>query len=505
MKVLLTVGVALATIANVATAATWDEFGAGSGSLPGLFRYSNFDASVSAAGRQDRWAALGTAPDGRILLTFYTQAENPLSGLNGLVSLAWNGTAWTFPTGSTNGRVFVDTGATLAAKPNVANNSLAIATAFAGTPKNSTLTDAYEGTYTSAAGWSGPGMSLQPGGITDNTLFSQNVFWTGISLNQFGTPYVAISAGQKDKQSIYLRRQVLSTWPGLGGSDVTPIAVGATGTANLYPTIGFSETTPIVTWTERKNSVEKIKVARYNADADAWEPLTATSVTPGLADGRRPLLANKPGSAEFYLGYENIFSKTLTIVRWTGTEFTSAGDPLAPWGFTKVGTLDDRSPSAPEPSVASFAMTVDQEGRPTVVFRAEAPAGSGEYQLFASWYNGTAWEALGNAGSLPRGLSNLDYALTDTVRKPYGNYDPSITMGLDDRPVVSWTFDNGTAENLPVVMVRRFSESVGAEPPTPEEIGDRILGKTESNPALILRLDANADTIVDSADAEKQR
>ncbi len=498
-KVLFTIAFAALLVIS-AEAQDWDEIGSGSGTLPGIFKAENFDGSVSAAGRFEHRASLAGIAGGYPMIVFRSESSN---NRNYVWSLAYDNRAWAAPDGTSTGQVFGGIGYD-PGELRLSGNDLGLSTAFVSTLPQFLQQDAYAGVWSSLSGWVDLGGSLEDGGITGITSFTDLVYNIGTTMGPDGFPDVAYSLGPKKGRSIYVRSFDGSSWSGLDDSDTVPIALGNTTTPLSFehPSMAFRLARPVVAYTQYERELfETIRVQIFNPTANEWQEL-GTSASVGLGDGRRPQVATVDGMTNIFVAWENRLNGDLKVFEWNGGSWADLGDPLEPWGLTRIDTFDDRRVTDPEPSVANFALAMDLGNRPVVAFRAESPPNSGKFHIFASYRDRQdGWVAMGSPENDFAGLSMLPYTLPDAL----GHYNPTIYIPADNRPVIAWTFDGTSTEEGPIVLARQWSESIPGFTPQLDQVVDLLTGRVDGNPILNDALDANDDGIVDSGDAAELR
>lgn len=513
---------ALALVAGTAGAVpAWEEVSTGSGTLPGPFRLGAFNPALNEENRVSIRPELGLSLEGRLLLSFYSDTlDTRQSSYNGIFALVNNGGEWAFQTNSPKGEVFA-ADYTYMRHPGGMAGSYSLVSLIpsdltpAGAPSvycvfpfinDPEQINIYAGVYASlysSSGWAARDGSLAPGGIAGTPAFATQIFDTAGALDTFGNPYVAYTRGSERQKAIYVRQNKLGAWSGLAGSDVTPIAAASSTVSNYHAAIGFTGADPVVAWTEKQSTLERVKLKRYQSSTEQWIAI-GTSVSEGLGYGRNPQIANFQNRDTFFVAFEDLATKKLYLKESNGLTITDRGDPLAPWGLAKMAPFDDKRPSAPEPAVANFALALDRQGRPAVAFRAESPVGSGRTHIFVSWLSrDNVWVAQGDTAN-PLGLDGLEYELADPMpaMRGYGNYNPSMVFGLDNRPIVAWEFDDGNRVH-PAILVRRSTEPVSTLPVTVDQAIGRLLGTIAGAVELDAVLDDNRDGIVDAADVER--
>lgn len=481
-------------------AQTWDPIGAGSGTPPGIFNITTYDPSIPAGTQASNRPVLATAPGGRLVLLFNSRTTNTSIILTKTYAVGYGAGAWNFLPGNPNGRLFADLETKLDWEPVASASTANLVGVTVGAPELSLINDVYASFY-GANGWQDRGGSLGTGGITDSTAFGSQVYEAGASIDPNDRTTVAYSLGSATRRRIYVQRLSGTVWGGIAGSDVTPIADSpTTSITNIHPSVSQTNVSPVVAWTYVENTInETVKLLRHDPFDNTWKGLGASATT-GLGAGRHPKAVNLLGRSAFFVAFENRFDGALSVQEWTGAAWLDRGSPLQPWGLSRAATFDEVLLS--QPSLASFDIALDSFGRPVVAFRAESPAQSGKYHIFASYRNAAGtWVALGSTQS-GLGADGLDYSLEGAQGPVYGHYNPTLTIGLDNRPNLAWEFDDATA-NPPVILARRFSNPTATPTANASQAIAILLGQIDSSPAIIALLDSNEDGRLDAADVER--
>ncbi|MCC6546486.1 hypothetical protein IT570_04895 [Candidatus Sumerlaeota bacterium] len=486
-------------LASALPAQTWTDLGAGSGTPPGIFNLSSYDGEVGAGSEVPEQPQLAVNPS--LNTTLFVNSRRIVGEVakSETRALSLLGGEWQLHPASTKGKVFPGFEPLVGSDISIAHSPQEFVAAMTGAPPLIFSSDAFASFY-STAGWGGRGTSLENGGITDTSSFDTQVYDVAIALDPLERAGVATSQGTPSRRGIYYRRLEGSTWVGLNNSDTTPIAASTTSLiTNIQPSTYFYGAGPVVAYTHVSSSVnETVKVLTYNSGSNSWTGF-GTSDTVGLGSGRHPKVVGLRNASSFYVAFENRFSGALKVMAWTGTQWQDRGDALAPWGLTAVATFDEVLHG--EPAVPNFDIKLDATGRPIVAFRAEYPAGSGKYQIFASYRNASGnWIALGSPGT-GEGTSNFDYAPAASGNA-YGHYHPTVTLGPDSKPVVAWAFENG-AINTRTVLVKKYSTAVNAIIGNKANAVALLLGNIPSDPDLLSVLDFNDDNTVDAGDVER--
>lgn len=498
-----------ATLALAATApaqtGTWEDIGAGSGSLPGIMRLSEFDDAVPATNRREYFPRLAVVQEQLPVLLFNSSTTNLAFNRNTTHAVAWSGTAWAFLSSASGGRVlpgietWPGTGVSIAATADQL---------FAGArgTVNRIAADANAAAFDSSGVWEPRGTSLADGGITLADSLETQTYEVAAGIAPNGSPALVYTKGPALQHELYFAFFNGTAWIGLGGSHTTPIATSPNDTVtNLHPAIAYLGNDPVVFWTRRQNISETVLALRWSTTNGAWGPLTGTVSPTVVGLGRRPQAAQLSGSPQFHLAFENLTDNSLKLLLWNGTALVDDGNPLAPWDLTAIAPLNDVAPSAPDPAASSIALALDSFERPLVAFRAESPADSGEYQIFVSWKDERArWAAIGDK-TTGTGSSGVDYSLEGIARKVLGAHAPTLSIAEDNRPVLSWDFDNGIAAQA--ILVKRWSNPLFIRKPEPavafRQAIDRILGRIPSDPIFEFTLDENVDGKIDAADVRR--
>ncbi len=486
-------------------AQSWEDLGNGSGSPPGIFQLENFDSAVSGENRVESFPRILGDQRFRPSLVFLSVDEEPFVPEHTAYNVVFSGGSWVFPAGSEDGKVFPEVLAAPGFSPAVASNSELFSASVPGTPPLGLAVDAYASFYDSPAGWAGRDGSLESGGLTGAATFSEFTYETGVGVSIQGASAVAYSKGSSSRRGIFVQEWTsASGWRGLENSDTTPIAPSSVESmTNLHPAVCYVNGGPVVAWTERISTVERVKLLHFDTGAGEWIEL-GESFSTGLGMGRRPQLAATRQQGTFYLTFENLQNGGISVSRWDNVQeaFEDLGNPLEPWGLEEVAALDDRRTTDPEPHAASLAMSLDTFDRPVVAVRAESPAESGKFHLFVSHLQDSGeWVAVGDSES-ELGASGIDYA-PDSTSAPLGHYAPSLYVPPDNKPILAWMFEE-SPEEARVILLKQFTESISqAGPPDPQALSillANLQALIDPDPLLKFYIDSNQDGLLDAAD-----
>ncbi len=482
-------------------AQSWEEMGAGSGSPPGLFVLSNYDPSVDPNTTREIYPELQQLPGGQLSLILQSNTTDQLINEGEVRLFKYQG-SWTIDPSTSSSDALGVVKASVGRAPSSAVGDGVLGVTTTGSFPQSGAVDVYA-SFLDGESWAGKGDSLEMGGLTDVDTFQDQPNRSALGIDDFGIPYVAYSRGITSRREIFVQRFLGTMWQGIANSDITPIAPSTTMTmTNQLPAIGFSGGAPVVAWTERKTGSEIIRLLRYSSNSDSWEELE-NSFSIGLGTGRRPKIVSLPGRNSFYLAYENYFTRDLVVLEWNGNSFLDRGNPLAPWGLANIAPFNDASPTQTFPDVASFDIALDTAGRPAIAFRASTISTPDKYHIFVSYRDGQGvWQDLGDPQT-GLGSSDLNYSLQNVPSPPYGHFAPSISIGLDNRPVIAWQFQS-IPESIAPILVKRYSEPVNTNTPNSqlafEQLRAVLLGNIDPNDSLKEQLDDNVDGVLDAAD-----
>lgn len=489
----------LAAAAPAQSGGTWDELGAGSGTPPGILDVPRHVNSLAEPGRTTAHPRLVVDATNTPRLFVYTQSPNGIAGDNGVVELAWARLTWGAPAG---GRAWVGTALGM---PRgfvaAAGGGGRVVLAAAATPPGGFITNTYLRSSTTLGAWGGLSGSDSGAGLSGLTTFNPAAQEVAAAVDIVGNSVVAWTVGNSTSTRLHLARHRAGAWEGFAGSQgPTPIATSRPGFRLASPAVAFVGANPVVAWVETNDIMETVRLARWNSGTLRWEGL-GDSLTTGLGSGRRVQLANHRNEQNLFVAFEDIFANTLTIREWNLTSWVDRGGAVEVWPQARFAPFDDRSNGRREPARAGFHLVTDQSGAVAVAFRGEAPAGSGRTSIFVSWrQRGVGWFALGTPTS-PLGASTFDYTVPATGPGP-GNHSPSLAFSIENRPIVAWEHQRAANDNA-VVLVRRYSQTIGSALPNKSQAAARVLGRIDANPAFDDRVDFNEDGIIDAADVER--
>lgn len=475
----------------------WQDFGQGSGSLPGIIHLENFD-SEAGSNYQSGDPQFVLAPDFDPILLFTATDLSGSFRIKTAYAAAFEKDGWEFLEG-TSGRAFSGYATARGRKPSAMRTSGGLWVVQPAAKVNGFIQNTYAASYSKLGGWTGVDGSLSDGGITNATPGSYS-YEAAVAVSTEGTPFAAYSAGSSSSRHIYVQTLNAGVWAGLAGSDETPLTVSAPGTAtHLDPAIAYWRGGPVAAWTERNITMDIIRMMWLNPDTGVWEHVGA-SETAGVGFGRAPQILTGGAENALYLAYENRLANSLKITAWDddAEQFVDLGNPLDAWQVMNIATHDDSDTMAP----AAFALALDSTGTPAVAFRAESPFASGQHHLMVSYLSTAGeWIPLGNPDE-PGGVTQAAYT---TEPGALGHYAPTLAFDLDNYLMLGWVFDDGT-EQTPAVLLKRTTESLNG-PRYSKQQGRTLflfglLGVINTTDEQKYLLDLNRDDILDAGDAE---
>ncbi len=505
---LLAAGLLLGLAGKGTAQGTWEDWGEGSGQAPGVLRLSELVPGANPEMRHTH-AIVTVGQDNTPRILFHARPQDPF-GLSGIYAAQWNGSSWVMAEELNHRVILSEVMTEFSGRPSLARGGNTMFLAFAAAPSGGGFApmDAYVSFHNPVSGWTGRGGSMSQGGITGMQSTTDQVVEVATAADQAGNAYVAYTRGgsrQETGQAIYLKRLTGDTWHGMDNSDTEPVSGEPIHHlfTHRHPALGMSGTRPVLAWMDMRHVEETVRVKRWNPGNQTWQAVgNAGPGGEGLGFGQRPQVANLPGRDAFFVAFEEKFGGTLHIHEWTGSSWADRGNPLQPWGLEKMSALDDRQTDTRVPSVPSYSLALNSQGRPIVAFRAPSPENPNNHHLYVSYRNTDGvWEALGDP-NVPGGVSQTPYTPPANANHNLGHYDPYLFVGKDNRPVLAWTFAP-TVTGPSQVLVKRFDRSVGGGLPNVDLMASRLLGEIDGNPTLADQLDFNNDGAVDAADLRR--
>jgi len=329
------------------------------------------------------------------------------------------------------------------------------------------------------------------GGISANATASEYV---SMVLLPSGLPVLAWH--DRGLHDVWVSAWDGAAWARLGGGAASP--AGTDELLSGYPSLAVDSTgAPLVAWVQETTTLSfAVFVRRW--DGTAWVEVGSSSASGrGVSQTNgwalRPSLAAAPGGRLLLAWQENTTSDDEILVRhWTGTTWEELGTGSASGGgishslgrarypavavdregLPVVAWLDDGS-GAPEvclrhwdgsawvevgpgsasgPGISGTHGGVQDQAAPAIatapggaIIVAWTDASSGNAEVYARRWNGTAWVEVG-AGSASAG------GISSTAGR---SVCPALAVTAAGVPVAAWQEDNGAG--IPQVWVRRWN------------------------------------------------
>jgi parallel beta-helix repeat protein len=235
--------------------------------------------------------------------------------------------------------------------------------------------------------WEGLADSDRHGGISRSESSSQR---PSITLGAGGQPIVA----WRENGDIFVAafdpaaQGGLGAWVGLANS-LGPGGISGSGTADR-PSIANTSSGPVVAWLNYAGDASEIRVQRFNGAA--WTAVGAPVVA-GAADLGELQLATDGvklavGWRQSVAGVSRVYVRENTGAAWNELAGSASGAGISP------STL-----SADQPTLAYH------DGELYVAWRQFTRTESGESEVYAARFSGTAWEEAGTGGQSGGGVS----------------------------------------------------------------------------------------------------
>lgn len=475
---------------------TWEPLAPGVDGDPARLTPASYFPPLDEAGRRNRHPRLILAPEGHAALVFQSNAPNAFVGRSGFYALRHHSMKEWDPYGG--GSVWTATGLSLPRGYHVSATGRQMALAAPAVPSGSLAANLYGAFGVRGGIWSERGGSLSTGGLTGLDTFLPTVQQAFTAVDSFDNTYLAWTIGDNNSTGLYTGRWFLGQWQGFGGPFLEPVYTSPAGFRILGPALTFTGGTPVVLFTEASGALDRVRVLRHRSSDGAWVSMADDAESP-FAQGRHLRAVNFRNQAGFHFSFENLGNGRLTVMEWTGSTFRTLPDPLEPWGLPRMAPMPS-SITTIDPAIApNHALALDNQGNPAVAFRAQHPDLPGKYFVYVSWLDPDSgqWKAVGDGDDV-FGATAADYTVGGAGAT--GNRHPSLLFTLDNRAVLAWELDDGTAA-APRLRVRRFTRTVGEAMPNRRQGAARLLGLIDPENHFDARmLTANGDFILDAAD-----
>lgn len=264
-------------------------------------------------------------------------------------------------------------------------------------------------------------------------------------------------------------------WNELGNGSASGAGISNTSGDSTRPVIkSGSGGNVYVTWVDDIAGNQEIYVRRWNGSA--WMEMGAGSASGGgisnnIGISESPAMAiGSDGLPIIAWRDDSSGNNEIYLRRWNGSAWVEMGV-----GSASGGGVTNNIGSSQSPSLA-----VGPDNIPVLVWRDET---SGDPEIYASRWNGSAWVEMG-AGSASGG------GISQTVG---GSFAPSLAIGPDNAPVVAWRDDsNGNPE----IYVRRWNGTTWAEMGSNSASGGGISNNQDGSFGAALAIGSNGHPIV---------
>jgi hypothetical protein len=246
------------------------------------------------------------------------------------------------------------------------------------------------------------------------------------------------------------------------------------GTSNYSSIAIDSNQIPYIVWSDSSDGDSEIYVRRWNGNS--WEEVGSGSASGGGISNNSGV-SNPPSIA---IDADNVPYVTwsdlsggdaeIYIRRWKNSSWEEVGT-----GSASGGGISDNSGSSYAPSIA-----IGPDKLPYVCWY---DFSAGNYEIYIRRWNGSSWEEVGAGSAGGGGISNNS-----------GNsYSPSIVIGTDNLPYVSWDdYSNGDSE----IYVRHWNGSTWEEVGAGSASGGGISDNSGSSYSSSIALSPENDPMV---------
>jgi hypothetical protein len=278
------------------------------------------------------------------------------------------------------------------------------------------------------------------------------------NVNTF-VPVVAFSEEiSPDQNNIYVRRSTNGiNWSSYGDALDTTISNYAS-----QPSLALDSTNqPYVAWVEIVNGSPNIYVKRWTGTAWDWA---------GSAAALDMVIGNDAGPPSLAIGSDNI-----PVIAWA--EDNGLGNRniyvkrLVSNTWTLVGTTAIDRAIANDASTPS--LDLDSSNNPIVAWKEFVSASANSGNLYVKRWNGSSWVLVGNI---------IDKVATNQVSSP------SLSVGTNDSPVVSWNENENNNSNI---YVKRWNSTTSRWVLVSSGALDNVLAQNAYRPSMVLNATNN--------------
>jgi len=251
---------------------------------------------------------------------------------------------------------------------------------------------------------------------------NQSASFPSIALDSSGKPVVAWSETDGTSFNIYVKRWDGTAWQQVGATFLDVNTNKSVGSPSMALD---SSGKPVVAWGESDGTSDNIYVKRW--DGTTWQQVGATFLDANTNKyAREPSIAlDSSGQLVVAWSESDGTSNNIYVKRWDGTTWQQVGATFLDANTNK---------SAYEPSIA-----LDSSGKPIVAWD-EADGTSDN--IYVKRWDGTTWQQVG--------ATFLDANTNKYAR------DPAIALDSSGKPVVAWTEDDSTSNNIYVKRLNRI-------------------------------------------------
>ena len=294
------------------------------------------------------------------------------------------------------------------------------------------------------AGWEEMGVGSASGGGISNDSSAWNRD-PALAIGPGGAPVIAWDYDSSgDEEGIYVRRWNGTSWVQMGDGSASGDGINDNDGDSHSPSVAIgSDGTSVVGWTDNSGGNWEIYVRRWNGSA--WVEMAGGSASGGgisdsngessypsmaIGSGNAPVVAwadNSDGNWEIY------------VRRWSDSAWVEMAG-----GSASGGGISNNHGDSYFPSVA-----IGPDGAPVVAWMDNS---NGNYDIYVRQWNGSAWVEMGGGSALGGGISN---SLS-------GAKYPSLAIGPDGIPIVAW-MDYSRGWAVPEIYVRRWNGSAWVE------------------------------------------